>query len=56
MLCQFEMWHQYAVTEYCGAGAGAKRQNDLQSSPFYDSKTLNLGVVEQSNRLAETLR
>jgi hypothetical protein len=55
MLRQFEMRHQHAIAEYRSASAGAERQHDLQSSPLDDSEALDLGVVVQTNRLAETL-
>jgi hypothetical protein len=55
MLRQFEMRHQQAIAEYRRAGAGAEGKHDLQSSTLDDSETLDLGVVEQTNWLAETL-
>src|SRR5262249_49613670 len=56
VLCELEMRSKRAIAEDCAADAGTECQDDLEPVPLDDAESLDLGVVEQARRLAQTMR
>src|SRR6516162_5795192 len=53
---ELEMGHDFAVAKDRRAGAGSKRQHHFNSLALDRAKTLDIGIVEDPDRLTQMLR
>src|SRR5712671_3951855 len=53
---ELEMRHDLTVAKYRGAGAGPERQHHFDPPALDGAKTLDIGIVENADRLAQMLR